>query len=125
LSVRRAEAGISIEAGQARMLSNPTMERPDVDLALVGLINLVEGVVDARATLSASLGPPSPWPHVVLAVKGPIDSPERTLDVSALTSWLAARAIEQQSKKLDALEGRDSGSGTAAGAGGRRRAPAR
>ena len=120
LPIRRAEAGISIEGGQARLLSNPTLEARDVDLAVVGLVNLAEGVIDARATLSGMFGAATnALPQIVVALKGPIDAPERTIDVTALTSWLALRAIEQQSKKLDALEGRDSGAGAARGAPGR------
>ncbi len=109
------------------MLSNPTLETPDVDLAVVGLVNLAEGVIDARATLSGMFGAPvNALPQFVVALKGPIDAPERTIDVTALTSWLALRAIEQQSKKLDALEGRDSGSDApASGVTGRQQAPAR
>ena len=53
LAVRRAEAGISIEGGQARMLSNPILEKPDVDLAVNGLVNLADGSIDARLTLSS------------------------------------------------------------------------
>jgi hypothetical protein len=34
-------------------------------------------------------------------------SPRPTIDVAAFSSWLAARAINQQSKKLDVLEGRE------------------
>src|SRR5262249_4589258 len=45
-------------------------------------------------------------PEIGIALKGPIDTPKRTIDVAALTSWLALRAVEQQSKKLDVLEGR-------------------
>jgi large subunit ribosomal protein L24 len=40
-------------------------------------------------------------------LKGPIDAPKRSIDVAALSSWLALRAVEQQSKKLDVLEGRE------------------
>ena len=114
LAIRRAEAGVSIEGGQVRMLSNPILARPDVDLAVSGLVNLAEGAVDARLTLSAmpSAGAPGRTsPEIVVALRGPIDSPKRTIDVSAFTNWLALRAIEQQSKKLEVLEGREPGSG--------------
>jgi large subunit ribosomal protein L24 len=43
----------------------------------------------------------------MIALKGPLDAPKRTIDVAALASWLALRAVEQQSKKLDVLEGRE------------------
>jgi len=39
-------------------------------------------------------------------LRGPVDTPKRTTEVAALASWLALRAVEQQSKKLDVLEER-------------------
>ena len=45
-------------------------------------------------------------PDVVIALKGPIETPKRTIDVAAFSNWLAVRAVEQQSRKLDVLEGR-------------------
>jgi large subunit ribosomal protein L24 len=44
---------------------------------------------------------------VVIALKGPLEAPKRSVDVAALASWLALRAVELQSKKLDVLEGRE------------------
>jgi hypothetical protein len=40
----------------------------------------------------------------LIGLNGPIDAPKRTLDVNGLASWLAMRAVEQQAKRLDALE---------------------
>jgi large subunit ribosomal protein L24 len=109
LAIRRAEAGISIEGGQARMLSNPVLGTPDVDLAVNGLVNLADGSIDARLTLSALRAsvPTTTSPEIVVALKGPIDTPARTIDVSTFANWLALRAIEQQSKNLDKLQGRE------------------
>jgi uncharacterized protein involved in outer membrane biogenesis len=110
LTFRRAEAGIRIEGGQARMMGNPTLGVPDVDLAVNGLVNLVEGAIDWRLTLSAmprAGAPMNAWPEIAVSLRGPIATPQRTTDVAAFTSWLAVRAIEQQSKKLDVLEGRE------------------
>jgi hypothetical protein len=91
-------------------LSNPILGAPDVELAVSGLVNLVEGAIDWRLALSAmpGAGPPvNAWPEIVVSLRGPIASPKRTIDVAAFTNWLALRAIEQQSKKLDVLEGRE------------------
>ncbi len=110
LAIRRAEAGISIEGGQARMLSNPVLGTPDVDLAVNGLVNLADGGIDARLTLSAIPGagvPMNTSPEIVVALRGPVDAPVRTIDVSAFANWLALRAIEQQSQKLDRLQRRE------------------
>jgi uncharacterized protein involved in outer membrane biogenesis len=108
LAVTLAEGAITINDGQAR-LSNPTVRAQRADLAVNGNVNLAEGVLDARLTLFGAGGGGSPAdtrPEIGIALKGPIDAPKRTIDVAALASWLALRSVEQQSKKLDVLEGR-------------------
>jgi len=108
LAVTLAEGAITINAGQAR-LSNPTVRAQRGDLAVNGNVNLAEGDLDARLILFGAGGagaPANTRPEVGIALKGPIDTPKRTIDVAALASWLALRAVEQQSKKLDVLEGR-------------------
>jgi uncharacterized protein involved in outer membrane biogenesis len=108
LPVTLAEGAIAIDAGQAR-LRNPVVRAQRGDLAVSGSINLAEAAIDARLTLFGSSGAGAPAdtrPEIGIALKGSIDTPKRTIDVAALTSWLALRAVEQQSKKLDVLEGR-------------------
>jgi large subunit ribosomal protein L24 len=108
LAVALAEGAISINEGEAR-LSNPTVRAQRADLAVNGSVNLAEGALDGRLTLSGSGGAGAPAdsrPEIGITLKGPIDAPKRSIDVAALASWLALRAVEQQSKKLDVLEGR-------------------
>ena len=81
------------------------------ELALNGSFGLTDGEIDARLTLSgapATGGAESTRPQIIILLKGPFDAPTRSLDVSSLASWLALRAVEQQSKKLDVLESRES-----------------
>jgi large subunit ribosomal protein L24 len=108
LAVTLAEGAIAINDGQAR-LNNPTVRAQRADLAVNGNVDLAEGSLDARLTLfgAAAAGAPADTrPEIGIALKGPIDAPKRTIDVAALASWLALRSVEQQSKKLDVLEGR-------------------
>jgi large subunit ribosomal protein L24 len=109
LAVPLAEGVITINDGQARLGS--TMVRAQgADLALNGSIDLAQGMLDGRLTLIGNGGPGAPAntrPEVLIALKGPVDAPKRSIDVAALASWLALRAVEQQSKKLDVLEGRE------------------
>jgi large subunit ribosomal protein L24 len=107
LGVALAEGAITISDGQAR-LSNPTLRAQRADLTAGGSVNLAEGALDARLTLfGAGAGAPADTrPEIGIVLKGPIETPKRTVDVAALASWLALRAVEQQSKKLDVLEGR-------------------
>jgi uncharacterized protein involved in outer membrane biogenesis len=110
LAIERAEGAIAISAGQAR-LANSVAGPQGAELALNGSLGLIDGEIDARLTLSgapASGGPESTRPQIVVLIKGPIEAPTRSLDVSSLASWLALRAVEQQSRKLDVLESRES-----------------
>jgi large subunit ribosomal protein L24 len=43
-------------------------------------------------------------PEFGIVLKGALGAPERTLDVSALTTWLSLRRIEQQTKRIESLE---------------------
>jgi large subunit ribosomal protein L24 len=108
LAVAQAEGAITINAGQAR-LSNTTVRAQRADLAVTGSVNLAESALDARLTMFGTGGagaPANTRPEVAVALKGPVETPKRTIDVAALASWLALRAVELQSKKLDVLEGR-------------------
>ncbi len=107
LPIALAEGAITINTGQAR-LSNTVVRAQGADLAVGGSINLADSVIDARLTLSGSPGPDGAstgQPQIVVTLKGPFDAPKRAIDATAFASWLALRAVEQQAKKLDALEG--------------------
>ena len=108
LSVALAEGTVAISTGQAR-LGNTSVRAQGADVAAGGMLNLADGALDARLILSGSVDatPSGVRPEVVIYFKGPLDAPKRSIDVMALTSWLALRAVEQQSKKLDVLEGRE------------------
>jgi large subunit ribosomal protein L24 len=74
-----------------------------------GSVNLADAALEGRLTLFGMGGAsvlPDTRPEITIALKGPVDAPKRSIDVAALASWLALRAVEQQSKKLEALEGR-------------------
>jgi hypothetical protein len=104
-----AEGTITVEAGQAR-LSGVTVRAQRADLAVNGGINLIDGALDARLTLfgaSSAGAPANTRPEILIMLKGSLDAPKRSTDVAALASWLALRAVEQQAKKLDVLEGRE------------------
>ena len=108
LSVALAEGAISVNAGQAR-LNDVTVRAQRADLAVSGSVNLADAALEGRLTLSGMGGtnaPANTRPEITIGLKGPVDTPKRSIDVAALSSWLALRAVEQQSKKLEALEGR-------------------
>jgi large subunit ribosomal protein L24 len=106
LMVPLAAGQFTIDAGQARM-SSMAVRAQGADLTVGGSVNLVDSEIDTRLTLSGTAAAPAGTrPEIGIALKGPIEAPKRTTDVAMLASWLAMRAVEQQAKKLDVLEGR-------------------
>jgi uncharacterized protein involved in outer membrane biogenesis len=104
LPVSRAAARIGISAGQARF-SDITVQSTGAELQASASVDLSDATLDARLSLNGV--PPSPGaqrPAVLVALKGALPSPQRTVDVSLLTSYLTLRAVEQQSKQIDAME---------------------
>jgi AsmA-like C-terminal region len=110
LAIARAEGTVTIAAGQARLTNAMAGER-GAELALNGRVSLADNDIDARLLLSsaaaASVSPNAP-PEIAVALKGAVNAPKRSIDVTTFASWLALRAVEQQSKKLDVLERRES-----------------
>jgi large subunit ribosomal protein L24 len=70
-----------------------------------GVLDLMEQTFDSRIMLTDATATTSAGrPEISVQLKGPVASPARSIDVAALTGWLALRAVEQQSKKLEAIE---------------------
>jgi len=104
LQIDRAEAGIAVAAGQAR-LTTAVARVTGADLAVAGGVNLADASLDATLTLTGlPVAGNAIRPAVIVALKGPLAAPPRTVDANMLASWLALRAVEQQSKRLDAME---------------------
>jgi hypothetical protein len=100
------EGGIAINAGQAR-IGNVVTRADGGELGIAGAVDLTDGTLDARLTLTATAAPAvaaGGRPGIIVVLRGPIDAPKRTLDVSALTGWLALRAADQQARQLEAIE---------------------
>ena len=104
LPAARAEAAMTISAGQAR-LSKVITQTSGADLAATANINLADAMLDAVLTLTGTqVQGGGLRPIISIALKGPLAAPSRTIDASALASWLALRAVEQQSQQLDTIE---------------------
>jgi len=105
--VPHGEAPVTITGGKAGV-ANVILRAPDGSaLALAGTFDLNIGAVDARMTLSSDPPPHAlinARPELAIALKGPLAAPARSLDVSALTGWLALRAAELQTRRLELLE---------------------
>ena len=103
LAVKRADAGIAVSAGQVR-LNDVHVDSQEAALSLAGNVDLTDGTLDARLVLSGSSEAAGARPDIFMALRGPVASPSRTIDVSALTGWLTLRAVEHQAKRLKEIE---------------------
>jgi AsmA-like protein len=102
LPVKRAQGDLAIGAGQVR-LSKFTADSSGAQLSAAGGLDLTTGLIDGRLVLSGA-SEAGPRPDIFIALKGPVTAPERAIDVSALTGWLTLRSIEDESKKIRAIE---------------------
>jgi hypothetical protein len=103
LSVRRAESVLTVSAGQIR-LSKPAVDSKDAALSVAGAFDLTDGLIDARLVLSGQSEAAGARPDIFIALKGPMPDVSYNIDVSALTGWLTLRAVENQTKRLRAIE---------------------
>ncbi len=103
LPVPRLDAAVVVNAGQAR-ISQTVVYGQGADLLLTGGADLADGSLDARLTLSGPIiaeGSNAIRPEILVALRGPIATPKRTIDVSALSGWLMLRSVERQAKRLE------------------------
>jgi large subunit ribosomal protein L24 len=103
LKVKTAEGTLAVGAGQIR-LTDAKATGEGADLAMSGVFDLTNGSLNARLVLTGMETAAGARPDIFLALNGPFGAPSKTFDVSGLTGWLTLRAIDQQSKKLDAIE---------------------
>ncbi|HEX3710142.1 MAG TPA: AsmA family protein [Pseudolabrys sp.] len=104
LSVKHAGGTLAVSAGQVRV-SHVSAESKDAKVSLAGTIDLTDGSIDARLLLSEAGDSTGSPPDIFMALRGPVSAPVRSIDVSALTGWLTLRAVENQAKRLHAIEG--------------------
>jgi large subunit ribosomal protein L24 len=60
----------------------------------------VRAALAATATDTVSIG----RPEILVLLFGSPDKPNRSIDVAALSSWLGLRAIDRETRRLDAIE---------------------
>lgn len=104
LVVHNAEAQLSVAAGVVR-IDSFAARTDSADLIASGSYNLADSGLDARFAL---FGPASAGvvqrPELAIQLRGPALSPQKSLDVSALTGWLAMRSVDQHTRKIEAIE---------------------
>jgi large subunit ribosomal protein L24 len=104
LQVPKAEATFNVAAGQAR-LSSVVLHNAAADLEVTANVDLATVTLDALLTLAGlPLSPGASRPTLLVALKGPLPVPQRTVDTRMLANWLTLRAVDQQSQQIDAIE---------------------
>ena len=102
LSMPWASVPLSVAAGRVRLgkLVAPPQSN---DLTVSGSLDLVDATLDARFTVFGA-GEAGQRPEAAILLKGPITGPRRSVDVSALVSWVTMRSVDREARRLDAAE---------------------
>ena len=101
-----ASAQIPFTVRDGRLRVGPTTLDSEVARAIIsGGYDIPADQVDIRATIaSAAIGQESSRPEIQVFAVGSPDGLDRTVDVAALSSWLAVRVIDRETRRLDAIE---------------------
>ena len=106
LAIPRLDAPVAVNAGQAR-ISQTIAYGQGADLTFAASADLADNSIDARLGLTGPAiadGSSTTRPEILVTLKGPLTTPRRTIDVSAMSGWLMLRAVERQAKQIDAIE---------------------
>jgi uncharacterized protein involved in outer membrane biogenesis len=106
LAVQEATGAFSIAAGTLR-LSNLAVEAPQAAVSATAVVDLGERSLAANIALAprgAEADEAGAAPQVMLRFNGPVDAPQRSLDITGLTGFLTAKAIEREVRNIEALE---------------------
>jgi AsmA-like C-terminal region/AsmA family len=104
LSVTSAQIPFTIGDGRLRIGPSP-FEAEGVRAIVSGGYDIPADQADLRVTLaSTAAGTATGLPEIQLFAAGTPDRLERTVDVAALSSWLAVRAIDRETRRLDSIE---------------------
>jgi len=104
ISVGSAEFPVTLKDGQLRV-AKTTLTSDRVRLVVSGGYDIASdqvGVQAALAPVSAeNFG--GARPEITVLTFGTPDAPSRSVDVSALSTWLTLRAVDRQTRQLDAI----------------------
>ncbi len=104
LLVTSAQIPFIVRDGRLR-ISATALEAEGVRAIVSGGYDIPADQADIRATLTApgGAGQVSP-PEIAIFATGTPDALDRSVDVAALSSWLAVRAIDRETKRLNSME---------------------
>ncbi|MDE2472141.1 MAG: AsmA-like C-terminal region-containing protein, partial [Bradyrhizobium sp.] len=104
LPVAAAQIPFTISDGRLRVAAT-ALDAGSVRVTVSGGYDIPADQADIRAVIAlAGNGPAAGHPEIQLFAAGSPDKLSRNVDVSALSSWLAVRAIDRETRRLDSLE---------------------
>ncbi|MGZ3324587.1 MAG: hypothetical protein ACXU9C_26920, partial [Xanthobacteraceae bacterium] len=104
LRVKTAQIPFSIGDGRLRVGAT-TLESDSARAILSGGYDIPADQADIRVTLvSTAAGQAASHPEIQLFAAGSPDALNRTVDVASLSAWLAVRAIDRETRRLDSIE---------------------
>jgi large subunit ribosomal protein L24 len=104
LSVKSAQIPFNIRDGRIRITAT-TLDAEGARAIISGGYDIPADQADIRASLASTAnGSAASRPEIQLFAAGSPDTLNRTVDVAALSSWLAVRAIDRETRRLDSIE---------------------
>jgi large subunit ribosomal protein L24 len=104
LSVASAQIPFNIRDGRIR-IGATTLDADGARAIISGGYDIPADQADIRVGLAATAtASASSRPEIQLFAAGSPDALDRTVDVAALSSWLAVRAIDRETRRLDSIE---------------------
>jgi large subunit ribosomal protein L24 len=104
LTVKTAQIPFSIGDGRLRV-GAITLESDSARAIISGGYDIPADQADIRVTLvSTAAGQAASRPEIQLFAAGSPDALNRSVDVASLSAWLAVRAIDRETRRLDSIE---------------------
>ncbi len=104
LLVASAQIPFTIRDGRLRVGAT-TLDAEVARAVISGGYDIPADQADIRATVAlAAVGQEASRPEIQVFATGSPDALDRTVDVAALSSWLAVRAIDRETRRLDSIE---------------------
>jgi uncharacterized protein involved in outer membrane biogenesis len=104
LAVASAQIPFNIKDGRLRVGAT-TLDAEGARAIVSGGYDIAADQTDIRTALtSTTAGSATGRPEIQIFAVGSPDALDRTVDVAALSSWLAVRAIDRETRRLDSIE---------------------
>ena len=104
LSVKSVQIPFNIRDGRIRVTAT-TLDAEGARAIVSGGYDIPADQADIRASLASTVvGSATSRPEIQLFAVGTPDALDRTVDVASLSSWLAVRAIDRETRRLDSIE---------------------